>query len=163
MHPPLQLSSDASRIPVLIFHGGRHCCAIAVSSVESVVDIVAVEPVPGAPQAVLGVINFHGHVVPVVDLRRRFGEEGADLACSQKLVIVATPKRRIALLADDVAHVEWIDASRLSDVEDFVPGASCIKGSLADAQGLILVYDAERLLTQSEEKALDASLRGRSE
>lgn len=162
MHSPLQLAPDETRVPVLIFHAGQHRCAIAVSAVECVVDVVAIEPVPGAPRAVAGIINFHGSVVPVVDPRLRFGEEACELSCSQKLVIVETPKRRIALLADTAEHVQWIAADEMSAVEDFVPGACYVKGSLANEQGLILVYDAERLLTQPEEDALDASLGGRA-
>lgn len=124
--------------------------------------MVAIEPVPGAPAAVPGIINFHGSVVPVVDPRLRFGEQGSELNCTQKLIIVETPKRRVALLADGADDVQWINGDEVSAFEDFVPGACYVKGSLANEQGLVLVYDAEQLLTPSEENALDASLGGRS-
>ena len=122
MHSPLPRSPDETRTPVLVFRAGRHRCAITVASVECVVDVVAIEPVPGAPAAVPGIINFHGSVVPVVDPRLRFGEQSSELNCTQKLIIVETPKRRVALLADGADDVQWISGDEVSAFEDFVPG-----------------------------------------
>lgn len=155
--------SDGARIAMLAFSAGGHSCGIAVDAVECVVDVVAIDPVPGAPRAVLGVINFHGTIVPVVDPRRRFGGKGGEIDCSQKLIIVKTPSRLIALLADNVEHIDWISPSQVTTVEDFVPGACRITGTVASAHGLILIHDAELLLTRAEERCLETSLRSKPE
>jgi purine-binding chemotaxis protein CheW len=146
-------------MPVVGFRAGEHCCGISAHSVECVIPVVAIDPVPGAPRAVLGVINFHGTVVPVVDPRRRFGGRGAELELSQKLIVVNAPTRQIALLADRIDDIEQVAPESIAAMEDFVPGASKLKGSAARSDGLIFVYDAGLLLTQSEEKRVDAALR----
>ena len=50
---------------------GQHY-AVNLAAVERIVHIVEVAPLPRAPEIVLGVINFSGRIIPVVDLRRRF-------------------------------------------------------------------------------------------
>jgi purine-binding chemotaxis protein CheW len=154
-----QLTADQSIVPVVVFCAGEQSCAIALDSVESVVGIVAVDPVPGAPRAVLGVVNFRGTVVPVVDPRRRFGAHGGELELDQKLVFVRTSRRLVALLADSIDGVEQIARAEIAAVEDYVAGAQLLAGTAPRPDGLIFIHDAELLLTRSEEKRLDSALR----
>ncbi|HUU24079.1 MAG TPA: chemotaxis protein CheW [Methyloceanibacter sp.] len=159
MSLPERIVSEQSATPVVIFHAGGHCCGISAYSVDCVIPVVAIDPVPGAPRAVLGVVNFHGAVVPVVDPRRRFGDRGGELVLSQKLIVVNASTRQIALLADRIDDIEQIAPECIAVMDDFVPGASKLKGSAARKDGLIFVHDAGLLLTQSEEKRVDAALR----
>lgn len=163
MGSPARSVSDQPAMSVVVFRAGAHCCGIAVHSVECVVPVVAIDPVPGAPRAVLGVVNFHGTVVPVVDPRRRFGERGRELELGQKLIFVHTPTRLVALLSDRIEDVEEIAAELIASMEDFVPGASKLKGSAARKDGLIFVHDPGLLLTQSEEKRVDAAMQRRQQ
>jgi len=90
---PERIVPEQPAMPVVVFRAGAHCCAISAETVECVIPVVAIDAVPGAPRAVLGIINFHGTVVPVVDPRRRFGERGGELELGQKLILVNTPTR----------------------------------------------------------------------
>jgi len=146
-------------MPVVVFRAGAHCCAISAETVECVIPVVAIDAVPGAPRAVLGIINFHGTVVPVVDPRRRFGERGGELELGQKLILVNTPTRLVALLNDRIEGVEPIAPELIASMEDFVPGAGKLKGLAAWQDGLVFVHDPGLLLTQAEEKRVDAALR----
>jgi len=162
MHSLSEIVSAECGVAMLVFRTGRYSCAIGVDAVDCVVRAVAVDAVAGAPRAVLGIINFHGEVVPVLDLRRRLGDRGGALTCEQKLIIVKTARRAIALLADDVDGVRRIDAARVTAMDDIVPGASRIQGTVAGREGLILVQDARLLLTQAGESCLAGSLRRRA-
>ncbi|HWU69433.1 MAG TPA: chemotaxis protein CheW [Stenotrophobium sp.] len=76
---------------------------IAIMKVMEVLATAAIEPVPGAPPAVLGVINLRGSIVTVVDLRQKLGlPAAADGAC---LIIVAHEGQPVGLRVDHVAEV----------------------------------------------------------
>ncbi len=61
--------------------------ALPLTSVEQVVRAVEVTPLPDAPDIIMGVINVHGRVVPVVDIRRRFRLPARALSAGDQLVI----------------------------------------------------------------------------
>jgi purine-binding chemotaxis protein CheW len=163
MQADLRIASDQTTVLVVVFHAGAYCCGISVAAVECVIPAVAISSVPGAPRAVLGIINFHGLVVPVVDPRRRFNERGADLKLQQKILLVRTPARLVGLLADDIEGVEALAGHDIASIAEIVPGAGKLKASAARKGGLIYLYDVGLLLTRSEEKCLAAALRRRHE
>jgi purine-binding chemotaxis protein CheW len=66
-------------------------------------------PVPGAPGHVAGIVQVRGRVVPVIDLRRRFGLESQPAGPAARVVIVQVAGRVVALLADSAREVAKID------------------------------------------------------
>ena len=126
--------------------------------VERVLRAAAVTPLPGAPGMVSGVLQLHGEVVAVVDLRRRCGLPARDMDLGDHILVARTAKRRLAIPVDGVSGVvSWRCA-------DFVPGAALArdigawKGVARLADGLLLVQDLEAFLSPEEEGDLDAAL-----
>jgi purine-binding chemotaxis protein CheW len=154
-------AADIATIPIVVFAAGTHCCGIAVAAVEGITLAVEVSPVPDAPPAVLGVVNFHGSLVAVVDPSRRFGDVGSEIDPRNRLVFVRTPARLLALLATSIEGVEELPAAMIVGMEQLVPGAGRLKGAAARRDGLVYLYDAELLLTQAEETSLAAALQRR--
>ena len=86
--------------------------AVPIARVKEIVNPMAVVPVPHAPRQVVGVADYRGEIVPVVDLRVRFGLAAAALAepasakaSKGKWVIVDVTGRLVALLVDAVTDV----------------------------------------------------------
>jgi purine-binding chemotaxis protein CheW len=104
--------SDAVSL-ALVRMGGRPC-AIRCEHIAEIVPRVKLEHVPDSPPQVLGVINWRGRVVPVVDVRARISESSGALPPYQYLVIVEARTRPIGLAVDDVRDVRSV---RLVDVE----------------------------------------------
>ena len=82
------LQSPALRLVVFGIEGQRY--ALPLLAVERVLPMVAVSPLPKAPSVALGVINFHGQVVPVLDIRNRFGLPSRDYGLTGHLLIART-------------------------------------------------------------------------
>ena len=61
-----------SSVKIVLFTLDEQRYALALPSVDRVVRVVDVTPLPKAPAIVLGVVNIHGDIVPVYDLRKRF-------------------------------------------------------------------------------------------
>ena len=58
--------------PHLIFNLSNSSYAISASQVREIITTVTLTPVPGAPSYLAGVTNLRGHIIPIIDLRKRF-------------------------------------------------------------------------------------------
>ncbi len=97
-------------------------CAFRVGEEEYVVDLrrvrevvppLPVRPVPRAPEAVEGVVDLRGEVIPVVDVRRRFGLPAAPPTRRARLLVTRLEGRVLALLVDAVLEVMRIPRSAI--------------------------------------------------
>lgn len=149
-------SLDSAAYVVLCLDELRIALRLAV--VERVIQAVALTPLPGAPEIVLGVLNLQGRLVPVVDLRRRFGLPARVLAPSDHLLIARTRQRPVALVADAVSGVSACAAPDWVDAGEVLPGLALIDGLVRRKDGLLLVHDLERFLSLDEAARLDAVL-----
>ncbi len=86
------------------FEVGEVHYAIDISQVVQIVRPAAVEALPHLPMSVLGLASYRGEVVPVVDLRRRFGLPPRSTG-REKWVVVRVGQRRAALVVDGVTDV----------------------------------------------------------
>lgn len=146
----------ASQVVVLIVEGSRY--ALPLSSVERVLPMVATEPVPGAPEPVLGAINLEGRVVPVVDPRRRLGLTAQSYGLDAHLLIVRTARRTLALPADEVLGVQDIAARSVTVADTILPSVGRVTGIAALPDGLVFIHDLEAFLTSDEDHELERAL-----
>ncbi len=74
-----QRATGLNAMPYLIFSLASSTYAIPVNQVREIITTVTLTPVPGAPDYLAGVTNLRGHILPIIDLRKRF-----DLALPEK-------------------------------------------------------------------------------
>jgi purine-binding chemotaxis protein CheW len=146
----------ASQLVVFAVEGSRY--AVPLFSVERVLPMVAVPPVPGAPRVVLGAINLEGRVVPVVDLRRRLDLPSRDYGLAAHLLIVKTPQRTLAVAADEVTGAVSVDSRTVTLAGAILPGLGLVAGIAALPDGLLFIHDIEAFLTPGEERELRQAL-----
>lgn len=132
--------------------------ALCLEAVDRVERAVAITPLPGAPAIVLGVINVHGTVIPVVDVRRRFLCPARPLCATDHFVLARTRTRRVAIVADRVlSPVEVPDAS-LARLAEGLPGNRYFKGVAELEHGLVLIHDLDAFLSFEEDETLQHAL-----
>lgn len=141
---------------VLALGEGRY--ALPLRAVDRVVRMAAITPLPKAPDAVLGVINLQGRVIPVINMRRRFRLPEREIALTDQLVVAHTARRPVALVADAVLDVIACPPQSLVAAEDVVPGIEYVEGVVKLEDGLILIHDLDRFLSLEEEDILDRAL-----
>lgn len=132
--------------------------ALHLVAVERVVRVVEITSLPKAPEIVLGVINVQGRIVPVINIRRRFGLPERELKLNDQLIIARTSMRTVALVADSVSGVAEFPAKDIIPPEDIVPQTKYIAGIVKLEDGLVLIHDLDQFLSLDEERTLDASL-----
>lgn len=143
---------------LLVFSLDEQRYAIPLSAADRVVRMVAITPLPKGPDIVLGIVNFQGCVVPVIDMRRRFRLQVREIALSDQLVVAHTARRPVALVVDMALDVIPCPVQSLIAAEDILPNVEYVGGVVKLADGLILIYDLDEFLSLEEEKSLDRAL-----
>ncbi|MFZ2301240.1 MAG: chemotaxis protein CheW [Gallionella sp.] len=143
---------------LLVFMLDDQRYALPLPEVDRVVRMVAITPLPKAPDIVLGVVNIQGRVIPVVNMRRRFRLPEREIALTDQLVIAHTAKRPVALIADAVLDVIACPAHGLIAAAHIVPGMEYVEGAIKLEDGLTLIHDLDKFLSLEEEKSLDRAL-----
>jgi len=120
--------------------------------------MVEVTPLPKAPAIAIGVINLHGTVIPVLDIRRRFGFPVRDYGPTAHLLVARTRRRTLAVPVDEVFGVSEVMAEAVTPPDAILPGISLVEGIVALADGLLFIHDLETFLSLDEENRLDEAL-----
>ncbi len=93
---------------------------IEILKVQEIVGMLEVTPVPGAPEFVLGVINLRGRVMPVIDLRRKFGMQPAERTAETCIIVVNIEEVVTGVVADRVSEVLDIAPEDVEDAHAFI-------------------------------------------
>lgn len=128
------------------FRLDRQRYALSLDHVERALRMVAVTSMPEAPPWVAGMINLHGRVIPVVDLRQRFGQPSKEPHPDDRLLIVQTSERTMALMVDEVTEVLEVPAQQVEPSAGLVPDARPLAAVIRRNGDLVLVLDAVQLL-----------------
>jgi purine-binding chemotaxis protein CheW len=129
--------------------------------VERIVRAVEVKPLPEAPAHIRGIINVQGRVLPVVDLRVRFGQPTRDIQPEDHFIIANAPTTAVVLPVDVVLGT--IEATRTADADDPTQ-TPCMRKVMALDLGVVYAPEPERVLfadlspTDSDFAALLAEL-----
>lgn len=106
---PTELVKDDSRLFV-VFRVDGVDYALNASEVLQMESFTGATTVPGTPPFVLGILQLRGRVVPVVDLRLRFGLPPRESTLDSRVVVAESEGRAVALLADSAREVVRIPA-----------------------------------------------------
>lgn len=153
------MENIASLIRLVLLTVDGQTYALHLEAVDRVLRMVEVTPLPGAPDAVAGVINIQGEVVPMVSIRRRLGLAERAVGAADSLIVVARARaRRLAIIAESVLGVVERPADAVVSAGDLAQGIQHIEGVLKTSDGLVLIQDLDRFFSPEEEQSLDLAL-----
>lgn len=144
----------------LIFHLGVEEFGAEVLKVREIMGIQDITVVPQVPSYVKGVINLRGKVIPVIDLRLRFGLAAQEYTERTCIVVVRTRQGEedltIGMIVDGVVEVLNLAASDIEDTPDFGPGVSMpyLRG-MAKTKGKVkILLDIDQVVSTNEMSGL---------
>ena len=149
-------TAEADDATHLVCRVGDHRFALPAARVRQVHQAVAVAPLPGAPDAVIGVVNVHGDPVPVLDLRRRLGLGVRTITPDAALVHLDVRGLEMLVLVEAALSVTEIPADVVRRADEVLPGVRHLRGVTATAAAAALVvHDVDTFLGGGE--ALDVA------
>ena len=155
---------DARAGKYLTFQLSREEFGIRVLQVHEIVGPQEISAVPRTPAYIKGVIDLRGKVVPVIDLRLKFGMAAAE--CTQRTCIIVTQVRGesgtvlVGIVVDGVSEVLHLAGPEIEDLPDrvgeysvgYVPGMARVKGKVK------ILLDIERVLSTQDLRNLTSML-----
>jgi purine-binding chemotaxis protein CheW len=148
-------------VQLLVFQLDLHRYGVRLAQVARVVHAVELTPLPGAPEVVLGVMSHRGHVLPVVNLRKRFDYPQREVTVDDQFVIVHAGSRSMALAVDQVQGIVERPERDLIRAENILDHAGQFTGAVQLGTDLIMIHDLDRTLSEDELRCLDQALTGR--
>lgn len=117
---------------------------INVLNIQEILYGGLIEPVPGAPSHVLGVINLRGSIVTVVDTRMRLGLSTGEPRESEWIVILDVLDETVGLLVDEVLEVQLIDPSGIEKMAADMSGREPHVAGVIEKPGvgMLILLDA---------------------
>jgi purine-binding chemotaxis protein CheW len=104
------------------------------------------------------VINYHGKIVAVVDIRRRLNTSLRDYGVTDQLVVASTARRMLLFPVDKVLGVREIAADSVAEPTTILPGIGHVEGMVALPDGILFIHDLETFLSLDEEQELEKAL-----
>jgi purine-binding chemotaxis protein CheW len=143
---------------LVVFRLDEQRYALPLAAVERIVGAVEVTSLPGAPAIVLGAIDVEGHVLPVLNLRRRFLLPEREVNPVDQFLIARIPRRMVVLMIDEAHGVIEREQSAVISSDRIVAGLEQFQGVVKLDDGLVLIHDLEKFLSLDEARALDEAM-----
>jgi purine-binding chemotaxis protein CheW len=126
--------------------------AVEIQKVREVINFREITQLPKAPGFVKGIINLRGEVIPVIDLREKFGLAHEQYSALTNVVIAEIGRKAVGVVVDEVRHVIRVPADEVAPSPPFIGGLSSryVSGVAKLGERLIVVLDMEKILTAEE-------------
>lgn len=149
--------SENELLQLVTFVVGTEEFAVPILSVQEINRMMQITRVPQSPAFVEGVINLRGKIIPVVDLRKRFGLENRETTGENRIVVVEVNGRVIGFMVDKVNEVLRIQSNIVEPPPPMVCGIDSeyvqSVGKLEDR--LLILLDLGRLFGSETAAQLD--------
>jgi purine-binding chemotaxis protein CheW len=149
---------NGPRDQLVAFTLDERCFALRLESVERIVRTVEVTALPKAPEIVLGVINVQGKIVPVLDIRARFGLPKREFSLSDEMVVARTKRRTVVFNVDSVSAIIARRPEDITAAERILPDLKYVQGVAKLRDGMVVIHDLDRFLSLDEAEQLEGAL-----
>lgn len=138
----------------------RQFISFRVGDEEFAIDIMAVREIkgwsetttlPNQPEYLLGILNLRGTIVPIVDLRCRFGRGLTTASRSHVVIIVAVQDRIVGLLVDAVSDILTVQNSAIRPIPDVerAEGGQFLSGIIAVEEAMVILLSLSALFDKT--------------
>ncbi len=144
---------------IVVFELGSEDYGMEIATVESIIKMEAITQMPHAPSFVEGLINLRGRVLPVIDLRKRFGltPKGADK--NKRIIVVNMSGTEVGMIVDAVSEVLTISEEVIEPAPPIATtvDSAFITGIAKQDGRLVILLDLDQVLCTQEQAGLAAA------
>ncbi len=141
-------ASNQEITKVLTFNIGEQVYGIEIPYVVEIIEVSPITAVPGVPEYIKGIINVRSKIVPVVNIRSRFGKPEIPFTERTCVIHVSTGDTSVGLIVDSVADVISVSEKHISRTPELnnINQSKFIKFILEMNDGIKLVLDVSKLI-----------------
>ena len=145
----------------LLFNIGEEVYGIGIIHVTEIIEMQKITDVPDMPAYIKGVINLRGRVIPVMNLRLRFGMEEKSYDDRTCIIIVNMGETSMGLIVDTVAEVHDILETNIEPPPNFKKEKvrnQYISGLAKVEDEVKIIIDAEKILLEKELEEIEKNI-----
>jgi purine-binding chemotaxis protein CheW len=144
-------------LQVVGFRIGSETYGVRIGAVREIVRVPEITTVPSAPDLIEGVINLRGKIIPVMDLRKRFGQVDIQHDKRNRILVVELENKMVGLIVNSASEVLKIPPSDIEAPSSvFADGEASYLTGVGKLKGrLIILLDITKLLHRPEFKQLE--------
>lgn len=156
---------DERIVQLAAFRVGDEEYVIDIMRIKEIVNPVKVTSVPGSSEVIEGVINLRGVIIPLVDLRRRFGLPLLPRTRATKFIIVAVSGRLMGVVVDEVLEVVRVPRSLIKPAPELFDGKEpgTFLGVCQYQERLLLLLNLKKVLRPASTLLADSDSASRPE
>lgn len=145
---------DASELEgkYLTFWTEKQLYGIPIVNVVQIVQFQEVTAIPESPDYIIGIINLRGSIIPVIDIRIRFGKETIEYTERTCIIVTNIQEHLIGFIVDGVNEVTDIDPDQISDPPSVTRAAqnNFVTGISKSAKNVTLILNIRKLMDEDE-------------
>jgi purine-binding chemotaxis protein CheW len=144
-------------VQIVGFRIGNETYGVRISAVREIVRVPEITAIPSAPEAVEGVINLRGKIVPVMDLRKRFGQQEVQPNKKNRILVVELEGKLVGLIVNAASEVLKIPPADIAPPGSLFPEgeSSYVTGIAKLKDRLIILLNVAKLLHGQEFKRFE--------
>ena len=150
------MEADGELNQLISFVVGEEEYGLDILRVKEVIRIREITRLPKAPGFVKGIINLRGDVIPIIDLRDKFGLEHQEYTTTTRVIVVDVDDKLVGMVVDAASQVVRIPAGQIDPPPPIAGGLSTeyIRGVGKLDDRLVILLNINRILTQEEKVEL---------
>jgi purine-binding chemotaxis protein CheW len=150
----VEAEEAVSQILTFLLNGQDY--GLELIRVQEIRGFTPITPIPNMPAHIKGVMNLRGAVLPVIDMRLKFGLPPVDYTKFTVIIIAHASGKSVGLIVDSVSDVLSATPDKIQPPPDFgnVAGSRFVQGLLNSDDRLAVLLDLDRLLDESEVNAV---------
>ena len=164
MSKPLEYRHGQSKAvrELLVFALGQEEYGIDILKVQEIRGYDPVTRIANAPPFIKGVVNLRGSIVPIVDMRIKFGLGEPVYDAFTVVIILNIFQRTVGVVVDGVSDVIQLDEEELRAPPEFgsVVETTYIEGLGTKGERMVIIVDIERLMSSDEMALVDVTDQG---
>jgi len=151
------LAATADSMQLVSFKMGEETYGIEITKIREIILMGQITQVPETPHYIKGLINLRSMVIPVIDLRARFGLAEGELTDESRIMVLNVGNRTIGIVVDAVSEVLRVAGDQISPAPHTVAslGNEYMTGLVRLEEQLLILLDVDKLFGEEETAAVN--------
>lgn len=149
-------NNSAHLSQIVSFRLAREEYGLDIMGVQEIILLGEITEIPEVPAYVRGLINLRGKIIPIVDLRKRFGLEAGDPTEHTRIIVFNSGGDTFGIVVDAVNEVLRLEPDKIEPPPKGVVGinSAYIKGLVKMEERIMILLDSERIMSSSDQATI---------
>lgn len=129
---------------------------VPITKVQEIITMTEPTRLPQVPDFVEGIINLRGKIIPIIDLKKRFGMSASKVTSESRSIVVEVAKQTVGVIVDEVSEVLRLSTDTIEPPPSVVGGitAEYLTGVGKVDERLLILLDMDKIFTEKEKAEL---------